>query len=563
MQRRILYAAGVAGGGLLASAFLTTALAIADTGTGSTVTENAFTIGDFTFDPGEEGYASIAPLSQLSPLLGIGGASLRDELTAPGVIQQEFDVYGSDGTELGTVNANVNVQNLLGIESVQLRVIEADGGAGAAGLPAIGTVYSITDLGGGFQNIYIATPGADGGPGTITDVLVTPLGNMNLDWLFAGYDATHGLNPGDALAGLGAGTGEFSDNAFTIAGVTFDPGTDGFHEANELFAVAPLMNLGGGTAVVHYPGYPPILLPLYEQDLDVYGADGADLGTAHTTLNTMNLLGIDATQFTVTDSTYADGVTTGLPADGTVYSVVNFGGGIQNIYTAVPGTDGGSATITDTLVTPWGNTDLSSMFAGFDATQPLDPGAALTALGVGAGGDLSKDAFALDGLTFDPYALDDGTEVAGFTRINPMFGVAPLLAIGGGSLFGTALSPQDLHVYGADGSLLGSVDTAVHVSNLFGMIETTQFTITGGEFEDGVTAGLPADGTVYSVTELFGWTNIYQAIPGLDGSAASISDVLVTPFGNMDLSWMFSGFDATADFNPGDILAGLDLGDLG
>lgn len=143
-----------------------------------------------------------------------------------------------------------------------------------------------------------------------------------------------------------------------------------------------------------------------------------------------------------------------------------------------------------------------------------------------------------------------------------MFGVAPLLAIGGGELAGSALAPQDLFVYGTDGNLLGSVETAVNVSNLFGMIETTQFTVTGGEFEDGVTAGLPADGTVYSVTDLFGWTNIYQAIPGTGDDAASISDVLVTPFGNMDLSWMFSGFDATAAFDPGDILAGLDF-DLG
>lgn len=555
MQRRFLYAAGVAGGGLLASVFLTTALAVADTGTGGTVTDNAFSIGDFTFDPGEDGYTSIAPLSQLSPLLGIGGASISKALTSAGLARQDFDVYGNNGEQLGTVETNVNVQNLLGIESVQLRVIDADGGAGADGLPAVGTVYSITDLGGGFQNVYIATPGVDGGEATITDVLVTPLGNMNLDWLFAGYDATHGLNPGDAFAGLGAGTGEFSENAFTVDGVTFDPGAAGFADANELFGIAPLMNLGGGMAVLG-----SIQLPLYTQQLDVY--DGGELlGAVKTNVNTFDLLGINATQFTVGASfgnpvIPAPGVDPSeLPAAGTVYSVVNFGGGIQNIYAAVPGADGGAATITDTLVTPWGNTDLSSMFAGFDATKPLDPGAALTGLDGGAG-NLGENAFTIGNLTFTPG--DDG-----FTGINPLFGVAPLLAIGGGELSGVTLAPQDLAVYDADGSLLGSVDTAVNVSNLFGMIETTQFTVTGGEFEEGVTAGLPADGTVYSVTDLFGWTNIYQAVPGLDGSAASISDVLVTPFGNMDLSWMFSGFDATADFNPGDILAGLDFGDLG
>ncbi|OBH15848.1 hypothetical protein [Mycolicibacter sinensis] len=549
MHRRILWAAGAAGGGLLTSAFLTTAIAVADTGTGSTVTDNAFTIGDFTFDPGGDGYTPISPLSQLSPLLGIGGASISKALTSSGLARQEFDVYGKDGTELGTVNTNVNVQNLLGIESVQLRVIDADGGAGAAGLPAVGTVYSITDLGGGFQNVYIATPGADGGPGTVTDVLVTPLGNMNLDWLFGGYDATHGLNPGDAFAGLAGGAGESSDNAFTIDGVTFDPGADGFKEANELFGIAPLMNLGGGMAVLG-----TIQLPLYTQNFDVY--DGDELaGTVKTNVNTLNLLGIEATQFTVASSKLAEGADAAdLPVKGAVYSVVNLGGGIQNIYTAVPGADGGKATITDTLVTPWGKTDLSSMFAGFDATKPLDPGAALTGLDGGAG-NLGENAFTINGITFTPG--DDG-----FTAINPMFGVAPLLAIGGGELAGVPLAPQDLEVYGADGNLLGSVDTVVNVANLFGMIETTQFTITDGEFADGVTAGLPADGTVYSITDLFGWTNIYQAIPGVGDGPATISDVLVTPFGNMDLSWMFGNFDATAVFNPGDILAGLDLGDF-
>lgn len=548
MQRRILWAAGAAGGGLLASAFLSVAIAVAEPGTDSTITDNAFSIGGFTFDPGADGFTPVSPLSQLSPLLGIGGASINQSLTSAGLASQDFDLYGKDGTELGTATANVNVQNLLGIESVQLRITDVDGGAGAAGLPAVGTVYSVTDLGGGIQNIYMAVPGADGGAGTVTDTLVTPFGNMNLDALFAGYDATHGLNPGDAFAGLGAGTGEFSDNAFTIDGATFDPGAAGFKDANELFGMAPLMGLGGGTAALF--GFS---LPLYTQDLDVYGADGTELGSVDTNVNTLSLMGlIESTQFTVTGSDYADGVTTGLPTDGTVYSVTNLGGGIMNIYTATPGADGGAATITDTLVTPSGNTDLSSMFAGFDATQPLDPGAALTGLDGGAAG-LGENAFTLGGVTFDP-----GTD--GFSGVTPLFSVAPLLAIGGGSLAGVALAPQDLDVYGSDGNLLGSVDTAVNVSNLFGMIETTQFTVTGGEFADGVTTGLPVDGTVYSVTDLFGWTNIYQAIPGVGDGSATISDVLATPFGNMDLSWMFSGFDATAAFDPGDILAGLDFG---
>ena len=36
---------------------------------------------------------------------------------------------------------------------------------------------------------------------TVTDTLVTPLGNLNLDSLFAGIDAASALDPGDAFTG--------------------------------------------------------------------------------------------------------------------------------------------------------------------------------------------------------------------------------------------------------------------------------------------------------------------------------------------------------------------------
>ena len=54
-----------------------------------------------------------------------------------------------------------------------------------------------------------------------------------------------------------------------------------------------------------------------------------------------------------------------MPTVGTVYDVLNLGG-LENVYTAVPGLDGAADTVTDTLVTPFGNVDLSSLFAGFN-----------------------------------------------------------------------------------------------------------------------------------------------------------------------------------------------------
>jgi hypothetical protein len=95
-------------------------------------------------------------------------------------------------------------------------------------------------------------------------------------------------------------------------------------------------------------------------------------------VNVANLLGMSNTEFTVQGVTAADGVEDALlPVKGTVYDVLNLGGGWQNIYIATPGEDG---TITDTLVTPFGNIDLSSLFGIFNAANPLDPGDAFTGL---------------------------------------------------------------------------------------------------------------------------------------------------------------------------------------
>lgn len=71
-----------------------------------------------------------------------------------------------------------------------------------ADLPAIGSVYDVLNFGGGFANVYTAIPGLDDAGGTVTDILVTPLGNVDLSALFGGFDASSLLDPGDAFLGL-------------------------------------------------------------------------------------------------------------------------------------------------------------------------------------------------------------------------------------------------------------------------------------------------------------------------------------------------------------------------
>ena len=223
MNRRLSLAAFAAttGAGMLSAAFLQIAVATAD--------DAGFTIGGLSFEdpvalPGllggveTPGYESIFPTFFNAPLLSIGSDD------ALGILQtgsQQFTVEDSTGTTLGTVDTQINDQNLLGIQTAQFTVVGNDPASGltesqAAALPTDGTVYSITNLGSGYANVYEAIPNADGtAAANITDTLVTPFGNVNVPTT---YDAIAPLNPATPLEALGdtSGAAGASDNAFTI-----------------------------------------------------------------------------------------------------------------------------------------------------------------------------------------------------------------------------------------------------------------------------------------------------------------------------------------------------------
>ncbi len=642
MNRRIsLATVAAAAGGLLSAAFLQAAVAVSDTG--DTDTFVGFTVGDLTFnDPvatflgtTTPGYQALDPLFANAPLLSLG----TDDALIVSLGSQGFTVEDSDGTTLGTIATSVNVQNLLGINSAQFTVTDADAADGltsaeAAELPVAGTVYSITNIGGGFANVYAAVPNADGtGAATITDTLVTPFGNFDLP---TSFDAIAPLDGGAPFEALGAASGVdgVSDNAFTIGDTTFDPGSDGFNPVTySLGGIAPLLRIGAGTVSLSATLPPPA-----SQEFEVY-TDGTDAGTVYGSVDASDILGIDSTQFTVqavtptsdvvanalsnsdidfsnADFTASDlanalvtapfgevvsepaympldftggvtarevttqlgrnefelgdsGISTSdiasaldtvstadLPTDGTVYSVTDLGGGFANVYQAIPGTDGGAATISDTFVTPFGSFDVPT---AYDATAPLDPAAPLGALAAASGNaDLSDNAFTIDGTTFDPGA-------DGFTALPPLFGIAPLLEIAGANLVGSPLfSERGVDIFDSNGDALGTVNLGENLSNILG-IHTSQFFVTGVEAADGLsdaqTAELPVQGTVYSITQIGGFTNVYEAIPNADGTAASsITDTLITPFGSYDLSSLFGGIDAIAPLDVGDAVEGVNAG---
>ena len=251
-------------------------------------------------------------------------------------------------------------------------------------MPTVGSVYDAFNLGNGYENVYTAIPGTAGGSDTVTDTLVTPFGNVNLDSLFGGIDAAAPLQPGDAVTGLETADISGAPDAFTIGGTTFDPtltagGAEGFTPVDQLIGAPPLLEIGGGT--------PDILgaqLGLAPQDFNIYdgtGASATEVGSITANEDVTDLLGLTNTEFTVTDVTPAAdaSATADLPTLGSVYDVFNLGDGIENVYTAIPGAAGAADTVSDTLVTPWGDLNLDSLVAGIDAASTLDPGAAFDA----------------------------------------------------------------------------------------------------------------------------------------------------------------------------------------
>jgi len=569
MHYRLIAAGLAAGGGLLTAAFLQAAVAVAgpdDAVAPSATGADAFTIGGFTFDPftgsgssAAEGFSLVHPLTGSAPLLTLGGGSPGGLLpTAP----QSFDVFGADGTSLGSIDSSVVVTNLAGFTNTEFTVTDAtaaDDGS-AADLPVVGSVYDVFNLGGGFANVYVATPGEDG---TVTDTFVTPWGSMDLSSMFAGINAADPLQPGDAFSALQAGASGGGEDAFAIGGLTLDPFTgtgdstqEGFAPIAALGGAAPFLAIGGaslGDPSQHGSG-------LASQDFNVFsgtGDDATQIGTINTAVDVTNLLGMTNTQLVVTDGSDTGD---GLPAAGTIYDAFNFGGGFANVYVATPGEDG---TITDTFVTPFGSMDLSSLFSGMGGGISLDPGAAFGALSDSAVGE---DAFTIGDTTFDPFTGSGADTTPGFAPVFQTVGALPLLNIGGGTpgldlggtFFPLPITSQDFNIY--DGTdLIGTAHAQETVTQLLGLT-TTEFVIDGVTPGAGDAADLPELGSVYSVLNLGGgFANVYSAIPGLDGADSTVSDVFVTPFGDFDLSSLFGGFDASALMDPGAAFLGLDF----
>src|ERR1700733_3906345 len=212
MRNRLVLAGLAATGGLLTTAFLQVAVAAADVGA------DAVTIGSYTFDPitasGAEGFDPVSTLVGAPPLLEIGGGTPLGILE---IAPQNFTVFDpTGGAELGSIGTGQTVTDLFGLINSEFTVedVTPAGDGSAADLPAVGSVYDALNLGNGYENIYTAIPGADGAPDTVTDILITPNADINLDSLFGGFDAAAPLNPRDDFTALAAGESSIRPDHF-------------------------------------------------------------------------------------------------------------------------------------------------------------------------------------------------------------------------------------------------------------------------------------------------------------------------------------------------------------
>jgi len=171
-SRRITLTLGAAGGGLLAAAFLQTAVAFADTTYFvSPVGPSPGPIEEvFNFEPaGSETDVSTTDLP-----LGLGDISTGT---------QDFDVIDTSITgdpTVGTFDATVTDTDILGVTNVE-DVVTSDLTA-STGDPTVGSLYDTTTFdSSGFENVFTEIPSATaGGAPTVTDIFDTPFGDYTL-----------------------------------------------------------------------------------------------------------------------------------------------------------------------------------------------------------------------------------------------------------------------------------------------------------------------------------------------------------------------------------------------
>lgn len=410
------------------------------------------------------------------------------------------------------------ITTAFGPASAELLVTSSDAATGA---PPVGSVYDVINIGGGFENVYSDIPSTTGGADALSDTLVTPFGGIPLmTKLHAFLDPTDsfylygGTDPPTDLTDPTAST-----DATTEATSFFNP------SFQEFFGFEPTTSQPIVTDIA-------AILPLYQSVHQTVSFDTA-AGSFQADENV--LAHASSPGFAELAVTSSDG---NAPPVGSVYEINNIGNGFENVYSDVaPTTPGGTDVLSDTLVTPIGNIPIMVDFhAYFDSTysffpyDPADP-SPVDPTSDTAGFDPTQP-FAFFGFTHDMSQPSTVTAVSGLSGVN-------------GSLPDTSSLFNSVHLNEFFDTSTGSFQADSNViTNAMGLVNQELLVTSAAS---GTSA--PPDGSIYDVLNIgHGFENFYSDIaPTTAGGPDTVSDTLVTPFGDIPLMVDFHSFLSPVD----------------
>ncbi|MGA9489486.1 MAG: hypothetical protein WBV80_04435 [Mycobacterium sp.] len=460
---------------LVGAALLSDAVAVADSVELDPLAVDPFDASSYTFDPvARETVTGLYNMATAPP-------GINESLEG----YQQFDVVDSDGNTDGTMYAYESTSPYLStlsdpdLVNSQVLYVSTDvpGHTDPSGVapPAGSIISTTTSFGGEVQHIYSAIPNGVG-TDTVTDVIKSPFGTFDISPFVDGLD----FDAADVTPALPDGITS-----------TADP------------------------VIIAVNGLPPLTIALQGyQPFEYEGNPDATFNAVETT--TRDGLGFHTEAFLVTDDT---GSADSLPV-GSIYNVIDYSN-MSNVYSSIPQADG-TDKVTDTLInaTTGQTTDLTSLFAPYDASLGLDDGSIIHPI-----------VFGDDTIQAAPDAQET------FTGIN---GLPP----GNASIQGT----DTFGIYSA-GSDTPSTTFTADVTNLQEMYYShyaEALLVTDSSDPTVLPDGSIIDMTTYGN----GFENVYTDLPGLGADGHNlITDTLVTPFGNFDLSTLI---DASAGLSPGD-----------
>jgi hypothetical protein len=403
---------------------------------------------------------------------------------AEGTVQgtQTFDWTGANSTS-GSFDALVgNNTDLIG-DTNQVIYVEPGTDPGGPGAGSIFDTFSYTN---GFSTVYSDVVESDGSH-DITYQWITPSGQViNIPTT---YDAA-------ALTALSQHEGLPDGYSYILSGDETHYGVS---------AILP--------AAADLQGY---------QNYLVDNAAGVQVGTfAADVTDTSDYLNNSSQALLVTAST-GDG-----PAVGSVFNTF-FAGPFQSVYSAIPNGDG-TDTVTDTIVTPWGNINFPT---DFDAAKGIPEILAGTSH---LGQDISTNDFTI--------AATDAP-----STITAVDGLPPEDVVIQGT---QAFNYTDLSDGSNSGAFLANVTQSAIV---FGDTTQDQYVVT----QDLVAGQGPAVGSVFEVDNYgHGYELVYSDLVGAGtGDHNLITETLVTPFGDFNIPTTYDassvlGSDSSQHFGSG------------